>query len=308
MMEKIDVLINVFSKPWQTALSLLSLLEHSGQHIDKIYFQEEPARSSFEKKSQATLLHTLQDRIVHFSPAHWLGVDPTDQNKLQDRDYRLSMRYQQGFEESDKRYVLTIHNDIVVHADIVGYLRSEVGEYSGVGHIGQCWWCPAHQHKLCTSASYEDYRPDFETLHQLYAQEFEPTARRAYHYGWGEQFKEQPWPLPECRLNEWCALIDRHKTVPDTLPQGRAAPLGAQMPSGACIGENFDEPVNLDTGVQWFRDLCHLGHRFKHVELYAHVRHDSFGHSALLHAETYIAREMQAKQQVLALFPAFGRV
>jgi len=39
--EKVDVIINVYGKPWQTLCTLKSLMLHSGEHIDKIYFIEE---------------------------------------------------------------------------------------------------------------------------------------------------------------------------------------------------------------------------------------------------------------------------
>ena len=38
---KIDVAINVYGKPWQTLVSLKSLLKVSAKYIDKIYFIEE---------------------------------------------------------------------------------------------------------------------------------------------------------------------------------------------------------------------------------------------------------------------------
>ena len=41
MGEKIDIIVNVYGKPWQTLCSLKSLLKYSGEHIDKIYFINE---------------------------------------------------------------------------------------------------------------------------------------------------------------------------------------------------------------------------------------------------------------------------
>jgi hypothetical protein len=37
-MEKVDVVIHVYGKPWQTLCTLKSLMKHSGKHIDKIFF------------------------------------------------------------------------------------------------------------------------------------------------------------------------------------------------------------------------------------------------------------------------------
>lgn len=304
-MQQVDVLVNVFSKPWQTAFSLLTLLQHSGKHIDKIYFQEEPAHSEFEKTSHERLLRYIGDKIIYFQPEHWLGVEPLQEKWLQDVKYRHSLRYQYGFEKSNKQYVLLIHNDIGVFGDIVGFLMNEIEDFSGVGQIGQCWWCPAKQNKLCEPAKYSEYKPSFEALHELYVNGFYPLERRAYHYGWGEKFKKNPWPLPECRLNEWCALIDRKKTMADTFPFGTAMPFGAHVASGACIGENFDEPVNLDTGGQWFRDLSLMGHRFKHVDIYSHITHEKKGRDALLNRDLYLKNEITTKHTLRVQFPDF---
>ena len=43
MQNKVDVCINVFGKPWQTLCTLKSLMKHSGDKIDKIYFIKEKA-------------------------------------------------------------------------------------------------------------------------------------------------------------------------------------------------------------------------------------------------------------------------
>ena len=50
MTAKVDVAINVFGKVHQTALLILSLMECSGKHIDKIYFQEEACTAEYEFK------------------------------------------------------------------------------------------------------------------------------------------------------------------------------------------------------------------------------------------------------------------
>jgi len=39
--QKVDVIINVYGKPWQTLVALKSLMLHSGQWIDKIYMNVE---------------------------------------------------------------------------------------------------------------------------------------------------------------------------------------------------------------------------------------------------------------------------
>jgi len=41
MSNKIDVVINVYGKPWQTLCTLKSLMINSGHHIDKIFLIKE---------------------------------------------------------------------------------------------------------------------------------------------------------------------------------------------------------------------------------------------------------------------------
>ena len=40
-LEKVDVVISVYGKPWQTLCTLKSLMMHSGEHIDKIFLIKE---------------------------------------------------------------------------------------------------------------------------------------------------------------------------------------------------------------------------------------------------------------------------
>ena len=40
--DTIDVAMNIFAKPYQTALSVLSLFKHSGGHVGNVWLQFEP--------------------------------------------------------------------------------------------------------------------------------------------------------------------------------------------------------------------------------------------------------------------------
>lgn len=306
MNAKVDVSINVFGKVYQTALSLLSLLECSGQHINRIYFQEEPLTAEYEFKKHNHILEYLKDEVGHYIPKYWNGIDPTDMDRVAaDEDYRLSIRYQYGWEKCQSRYLLTIHNDIEVTTDIVANLFNELGEHTGVGEIGQCWWCPAYQKGLCDSERYTSFKPSYQYLMKIYNKDMDYTQRRAYNLGLSEQYQKNAWPLPECRLNEWCALIDMDKARPDTMPEGKAVPFGARMPSGAFIGENWDRPVCLDVSVQWFRDMLHMGHIFKHYDVNKDMIHDKRGSVKLDSAEAYVRADMMALKRLEERFPEY---
>lgn len=55
--------------------------------------------------------------------------------------------------------------------------------------------------------------------------------------------------IPECRVNEWCMLVDIDKARPATQPYGKAAPVGALFASGAKTGF-LPAYASIITGVQ----------------------------------------------------------
>jgi hypothetical protein len=300
MNNKIDVLINVFGKPYQTALSILSLLKYCNDHIDKIYFHQEPANSEFEHKHSNNLIDYLKDKITVYYVPYWFGCETTDENRLiTDEKYRLSMRYQYGFENSDKKFVLIIHNDVEFINNIVTPMLQQIDEATAIGEIGQCWWCPAGQNGLCSSERYTEFKPKYSQLMYIYNKNMDYENRRAYNLGLRLEFQKNPWPLPECRVNEWCMLVNMEKARPATMPFGKAAPIGALYASGAKIGEIWEDEVNLDTGVQWFRDLNHAGHKFKDFPVEDYIIHDRRGRVALVSPELYIKNEIMAKDKLI---------
>lgn len=279
MPEHADVAVNVFAKPFQTALSLLSLLRHSGEHIADIWLQFEPVGSRHDRVEPywiARYLEEVMGRRCHLAqPDYWLDLEAADPARLADPAYRLGIRYQCAFERSASRRLLLIHNDIFVFRDLAGDMLSAMGDAFAIGSLGQCWNCPAaHADSMlavtggppCSPERYADFRPDAETLRRLYA---EARTRgvfvRPYDQGFAESgFDAQPWPLPECRVNEWACLIDLEKTRPHCVPFGPALPPGAYKPCGPC---------NLDIAVAWFRAMNGLGLRARHFPLGRYLKH-----------------------------------
>lgn len=285
----VDVAINVFGKPAQTVLSLLSLLEHSGRWIDKVYFIEERAAVN-EAFVHGDIRQALGNRLVHFRPQlmNWrYAVDPS---RLGDTGYRHSLRYQYAFEHTDKRYLLLIHNDCEFIGDAVGLLLGHMGENIGVGEVGQCWLCPAAHFGHCGPGRYLEYRPDFAELRALYDALPAEVYRRLYTQEPTEELMRHPWPLPECRLNEYCCLINMEMARPVTCPQGQARPFGAYVD----VGNPETGNGILDIGVAWFGDMVRLGHTVGHVSLSPVLRHTVGGHKALFAPELYVEQEEKA--------------
>jgi hypothetical protein len=98
--------------------------------------------------------------------------------------------------------------------------------------------------------------------------------------------KKQPWPLPECRLNEYVALINLEKARPDTVPFGSAPPFGSY---------NI-----VDLGIEWFHALNNMGHTFTHFNYDPYAIHSwislkNAGHDALFNEDLYHHEERVAK-------------
>lgn len=289
----IDVLINVCGKPYQTALALLSLDRVCGRYIDRIYFVEENTKTfdiDVHMGKHGFVLDRLRDKIEYFMPDRWNYCFPLEADKLNDQEYRQSIRYQYGWEKTNKDHILIIHNDTHFHGDVIGALLANIGDSVAIGHVGQCWYCPAAFTGRCGSDQHMDYRPSFKELRELYMRTKAPegSLMRAYHLPrLHSMFEKQPWPLPECRVNEWCALIDMKKARPITVPLGRATPFGAILNVGKQI---------LDVGCQWFRDVHLRGLTCKNFNIYEYMHHDvpPTGQPTILDKDRYQSKELEA--------------
>lgn len=306
--ERVDVAVNIFAKPYQTALSVLSLLKQSGPHVGTIWLQYEPMGSRYDRVSPYVVAKYLTEEL-HWpcrvsQPEHWLALEAPDVGRLGDAAYRLSIRYQNAFEHSESRKLLLMHNDVYVFGDALGEMLAAMGDAFAIGQLGQCWRCPAHAAQVvkdvmggapCASARYEEFRPDAATLRGLYARARElGVPVRPYEECFTEFFDQQPWPLPECRVNEWFCLLDLERTRPHCVPFGPALPPGA---FGAC------GRYNLDTAVPWFRAMHALGFRARHFDYKRHLRH--WVGTGKMSASRYTVAEDNARKLLATHFPDF---
>lgn len=281
----VDVAINVYGKPYQTAVTLLSLLKHSGQWIDKIYFIEE------RKQPQGTdfsfLYPLLGDKLIRYRPWFWLWTNPFKKKWLMKLPFvRHAIRYQYAWEKSTNKFLLITHNDVLHTGDLVGAYVSNIHEDLGIGKVGQCWNCPAHFANKCDGDRYWDYRPSKEELLQLAKQYPGP---RTTHFA-SEIERLSAWPTPECRLNEYTALINLEQAKPLTMPFGQAVPFGA-----------YD---GLDVATRWFWDVSNMGHKIANFNFDPYAIHDwtggiNSGHAALFDKNLYTKGEAIAKEQLI---------
>lgn len=233
-MKKVDVIINVYGKPWQTICTLKSLLKHSGQHVDKIFFIKEREQPYGEK---IDWVYEYFDNLIVFEPKSYsfltFGVN------YQNEDERNKVRYQYGIEKSDKEFVFITHNDVLYTGDIIGEMLEKIGDSVGIGEIGQCWNCPAKHIGICSGEKFNDWNPTTEELNKLPL----PHIRTSYDM---LDFKN-PKPLPECRLNEWACLINRQIVIKESKPNGDSSLFGQ---------------YGLDLGTKWFKEMFLKGYKF----------------------------------------------
>jgi hypothetical protein len=296
----VDVAVNIFAKPYQTALAVLSLLKFSGSHIGRLYLQFEPMGSHHDKVPPYAVAEYLAESgadLVVRQPAQWLACDPTNPARLGDPAYRLSIRYQPAFEVTDKKYLFIMHNDVLITRDIIGALLERAGRAFVVGSLGQCWNCPAHYPEImqacgygftCGPERYLEFRPGADELRRLYQ-----AAR-----GLGLPVRPYPielnpayatasggggWPLPECRVNEWGCLVDVEQTRPRVAPLGDILPFGSFETCGALV---------LDTAVAWFRGLSRQGLMARHLDIKPYQRH--WGGNFRMNTTSHEAAEAEA--------------
>jgi hypothetical protein len=251
-MPRVDVAINVFGKPYQTAVSLLTLLKHSASHIDKIFFIKEKVQPHGD--SVDFVLNLLRGiNAVVYEPRFHIGIRAFyPRAALQDTEFRLSVRYQYAWETTDKNHLFILHNDNLFESDVIGAMlaRSTGQKVAGVGQIGQCWNCPAYPAGACDGDRFQDFKPTYDEAMRILRSY--PSPRTI-----AERIdRDSPMPFPECRLNEFACLVNLTEIKDQIIPFGDVPPLGAHSLV------NASGSPSLDTGTDWFRALMLKGYRF----------------------------------------------
>jgi hypothetical protein len=302
----VDAALNIFAKPYQTALSVLSLLRCCGGHIDRVYLQFEPRGSRFDQALPYAVASYLGERAVVHQPEYWLKRDWTEPSRLPEAAYRLSIRYQHAFERTDKKFLFILHNDVLIKQDIVGAMLEKIGGAFAIGHLGQCWNCPAHDgtavrasgcgEEACSPGRYREFRPDLDSLIRLYREaERAKLHVRPYTEHLAEHYAGCAWPLPECRVNEWGCLVDIAQTRKHTVPYGSVLPFGSFERCGE---------LRFDTAVAWFRGMNRLGLYARHMDVAPYLTH-WVGNNKMT-AGRYVRAELKARAILEKHFPGFA--
>ena len=288
-MKKVDVCVIYFGKPYQTILSVLTLLKFSREHINKVYItveKKQPYDTYGDIYKVIQALGGLVTLDLHY-PDFFYDLDTLDDQKVKRHDgYRWSIPYQFALETSTMKHLFIMHNDMVFHRDMIGEMLTVITEHptmAGTGSIGQCWSCPANAARLCGGSVFQQYVPgqaEAIALHEKY-----DTPRKEKDI---EILKTgRVHPLPECRLNEYACMIDLEIYRKTTLP----------FSDNVCFGGNWGFTADLGTG--WFHQMVNQGYEFRHFVLEDYAIHSQFtsagqGIGAYSNQENYLISEGNA--------------
>lgn len=297
MIRKVDIGIAFYGKPYQTIVTIKSLIQHSGQYIDKIYISRERKQPHNDYIGIFKVIDYFRNdpdvRLVIQYPHHHLGLGVMDlQRAKNDTRWRHSIMYQYPLEVTDKKYMCIMHNDMLFHDDMIGVMlhQMEAGPENliALGSVGQCWSCPAGRDwgNKCNSYVFEDYVPSYEEaleLTEAYATPRQHIQKKVIADG-------RVHIMPECRINEYCAMIrvDAYREV--TVPNGDIG----------CYGGNWG---GVDTATVWSHDVYQKGYRFRHVPLEDYTKHAPFdstssGTQANDNRSLYARSEENAKEYI----------
>ena len=268
---KIDVVINVYGKPWQTLCTLKSLMKHSSKHIDKIFLIKEKEQPYNE---EIDWIFSYFDNLIVYTPYKY-NFMTGNINMVNDND-RYGVRYQYGFEKSDKEYIFITHNDVLYTDDIIGDMVNLIGDSVGIGEIGQCWNCPAFNQGLCSGDKFYEWNPTIDEVLNLKL----PYSRTGLH----NIDRLNPKPMPECRLNEWSCLINRDISIKQTYPNGDTPLFGV---------------YGIDMGDLWFKSLHLKDYKFVDYRknfIHSYWSEISNGYQTQLNKDLYDKSEENAKK------------
>lgn len=252
--EKIDVAVQSYKKPESLVYTLLTLKKFCGKHIDTIYIQDDCSGPETIKVYQDSAFLEAMDPInikLHINKnncgVYYFPVDSL--NKLHNRImyllYRLKginpkivesddIRYQYAINNTDKEYILLIHDDIQFTGDIVAkYINSITTNTAIIGDLGQCWRCPL-SNRCCPGKITNRNLPSNSRWPITYCAETLSDFRRF-------KFEKRA-----CRINEWCCLLNvriARELAKESIYFGTNEDLG-------------------DTGAYWFDEIVHRGYDF----------------------------------------------
>ena len=219
---KVDVAVQSYKKPESLLYTLMSLKKVSGDLIDTVYinddcsndgsveiFNDIRVKEYFAPWKLNVRVNTKnvgvnQVYMLKYRPDYmnWLFVlskfkrfiDPKATHNKDD------IRYQYAIDNTDKKYLLIIHDDVKFFKNIVQlYLDTMEANpnMAIVGDLGQCWRCKFSE--ICSPKKLmQGFRPS----------KYWPLSPTKDNK---ENFNPKNGYTRACRINEWCCMVDVEK-------------------------------------------------------------------------------------------------
>lgn len=205
--QKVDVAVLSYKKPESLIYTLLSLKECCGANIDTIFIDDDnsgdgavelysnqeflKAMAPINIKVRVNEKHAgiyFYNKLMFRRPQNFLqfGKDIIKRRHpviIEEDD----VRYQWALNQTDKKWVFIIHDDIKFYGNVIELYLSKASEETAIiGDLGQCWRC-----------GYEK-----ECNPQMIMSGFRPCDTWPIDNAHGWRYKRA------CRINEWSALIN----------------------------------------------------------------------------------------------------
>lgn len=275
---KIDVAVQSYMKPESLLYTLMTLKEQSGDLVDTVFINDDCSVGDVVDKYRCDAVTRyfepwkirvrVNSHRTKWGPGFVRGYRPKSLKLSRFLKFgmlnlysngrffydRENIRYQWALEQSDKKYLFIIHDDVEFRKDVLRrYLAFAEGLTMPaiVGDLGQCWVCPYKSApSLCNPA---------KIMEGSY-----PSK------GWPVTGSNKKTRL--CRINEWCCLVSV-QAARDILERERV------------FFGNYEDFG--DVGAYWFDRAIALGYSFgdpltdgdKRREYYLHGWQGHSGHS-----------------------------
>lgn len=224
---KVDVAIQSYKKPESLIYTLLSLKKYCAQHIDTIYINDDCSNDGtidyyFEEKLKREMYPIKIKIRVNNIPSGFSKTLYTKKSiKKRTLKQRIQLylsffikrfkmikddndiRYQWAINNTDKKYLFVIHDDMEFYDDILGLYINTIQSNNNIIIVGdfggskRCPFGPCGEKKCSPELIMNGYRP---------SKKWPITGKYNLIYTLLGRVKRN------CRVNEWCCLLDIEKT------------------------------------------------------------------------------------------------
>lgn len=261
-MIKVDVAIQSYKKPESLVYTLFSLKKYCGEYIDNVYINDDCSGNNIIEHYK---MPDLQKRLYPINIIIRKNTKPSGytytlltkemwkRKKLKDKlklighffigrlkYYSTSddIRYQWAINNTDKKYIFLIHDDIKFFKNVLELYINEMEKNENLAIVGDLGGCEFCEFGPCG----EKCSPEKIIKKQYPCKEYPITGRR----------KNKILTLlgrynRNCRINEWCCLI--RVSIAKELKEKYGIYFGNYEGGG-------------DVGTYWFEKIIRLGYDF----------------------------------------------